>query len=959
VVVWLGLAWSGWAVELLPAGHRPAPVGWHALVGGKVVVKPGQVLEEATIIIRDGYLVAVGSGIEVPAGAQVWTMQGTRIYAGFIEPYLVLGATNVAVRADSAEAGSLTGGVGGYDFFGVPGQGRDPGGPGPGHAVAGVTPERRAVDAYAIEAKALESLREVGFTVGHVVPGRGILRGCSALVALSDGAPNLAVLAPEVFQVVAFEVNRSRERVFPGSLMGVVAVVRQAFLDARHYASERADTALRSGRGQGQGGGIRPAFNTALAQLGPAAEGRQRVLFEPGSALMMDRAARVARELGLEFALVSSGEEWRRPDLAKGLGATLIVPVDFPEAPKLPEAEDWQQVSLDRLRAWDWAPENPALLRQQGLEVALTSWGLTQRRQFRARLRSALDRGLSEEDALAALTTVPARLCGMAEQLGTVEPGKLANLTVVTGGGYFTPKAKVREVWIDGRIYPVVSEEAGSAKSRGEDASRAGVGGEPKGRAEADAEASRRQRVARSPLAGRGPLVEPPALLIQNATIWTCGPQGRVEEADLFVRGGKIVGVGPQAARQFEEGAGALRLDGRGWHLTPGLIDCHSHSMILGEVNEGTLPSSAMVRIGDVVNSESITIRQQLAGGVTLVNLLHGSANPVGGQNCLIKLRDGAAPEELKVADAPLGIKFALGENVKQANWGERFTTRFPQTRMGVRTFFVNRFTAAQQYLEDWAVYRETGGREPRRDLELEALGEVLGGERWIHCHAYRQDEILTFLRTMEQFRVQVGTLQHILEGYKVADEMAAHGAGASAFSDWWAYKFEVYDAIPYAGSLMRERGVLVSFNSDSSELARRLNLEAAKAVKYGGTSEVEALKFVTANPARQLRIEERVGSLEVGKDADFAVWSGPPLDSRSVCLQTWIEGRKYFDRESAAAQAQALEQERSVLIEKAKQLASAADRGKGAEAESDAGRFWRCSLETEHDGWDRHCTDE
>jgi imidazolonepropionase-like amidohydrolase len=247
-----------------------------------------------------------------------------------------------------------------------------------------------------------------------------------------------------------------------------------------------------------------------------------------------------------------------------------------------------------------------------------------------------------------------------------------------------------------------------------------------------------------------------------------------------------------------------------------------------------------------------------------------------------------------------------------------------------------------------------------RRDLELEALGEIITGKRLIHCHSYRQDEILAFLRVMESFNVRVATLQHVLEGYKVTDEIAKHGAGASCFSDWWAFKFEVYDAIPYAGSLMHERGVLVSFNSDSSDLARRMNTEAAKAVKYGGTAEEEALKFVTINAAKQLGIDKWVGSLEPGKDADFVVWSGHPLDSRSVVLQTWIEGKKYFDRDEAVKRAAALQQEREDLITKAKKLKKLAGGGGGnGGGEKDEGLFFQVALEHQFDGAERHCMDE
>src|SRR5581483_2611817 len=280
------------------------------------------------------------------------------------------------------------------------------------------------------------------------------------------------------------------------------------------------------------------------------------------------------------------------------------------------------------------------------------------------------------------------------------------------------------------------------------------------------------------------------------------------------------------------------------------------------------------------------------------------------------------------------------------------------QSRMGVPTFIRNRFIAAQAYLQAWDKYRAAGGVPPRRDLELEAIAEILQGQRWIHCHAYRQDEMLMLLRLMEGFGVKIGTFQHVLEGYKIADEIAQDGAGGSTFSDWWAYKFEVYDAIPYNGSLMRDRGVVVSFNSDSSELARRLYLEAAKAVKYGGTPELEALKFVTLNPARQLRIDQFVGSLEPGKDADLSIWSKSPLDFATVCLQTWVDGKKYFERAANADRVKKRVQERDELIAKAKQLAKL--NGGGGDAGSKNGDgFFNVSLEHQYDGIDRGCAED
>ncbi len=932
--------------ELQPPGFRPVPPGVHALVGARVVVKPGETLDSATIVMRDGIIQSVGKDTPAPPDARVWDMKGLTVYAGFIEPYLVSGGKEAGESAPK-EPDGLTGG--GVRFFGVEGIAN----PGPGYEVARVTPQTRISQRPRLDAKMQGELRELGFTTANLSPELGIIRGISALVALGDEGANRSVIKPEVFQNVSFDLSGPRDGGYPGSLMGAVSVVRQSFFDAQHYLLDQADFERHP---QGR---TRPAYNPALEALSTAVNRKMPVVFEPGDALMVDAAARIAREAKLEFYLLSCGQEWRRPELAKAAGAPFIVPLNFPIAPKLAEDDDWEQVTLDELRAWDWAPENPAVLRKAGIETALTTHGLEDRKEFRKNLRLAVDRGFSENDALAALTTVPARLCGLEYLLGAIQPGKIANLTIVEGKGYFDPGARVRGVWIDGRYYAAPPElekhEAGDGAGPKKDTTAKD--------AAAKNEAGRndsQSRVARPPLEGRGPVQSPGAVLIRHATIWTSGPAGNLTNADLLVVEGKIAAVGHDLAKEGIAGAReTLVVDAAGLQVTPGLIDCHSHSMILGSVNEATLPSSAMVRVGDVVNSESPNIYDQLAGGVTVVNLLHGSANPIGGQNCVIKLRDGADAEGLKFRGAPPGIKFALGENVKQSNWGDRAVTRYPQTRMGVRTFIENRFVAARDYLGAWEAFRSQGGPPPRRDLELEALGEIIEGKRWIHCHSYRQDEILMLIRLMDDFGVKIATFQHVLEGYKVADEIARHGAGGSTFSDWWAYKFEVYDAIPYNGSLMRDRGVVVSFNSDSDDLARRLYLEAAKAVKYGGTPESEALKFVTLNPARQLRIDHRVGSLEPGKDADFAIWSKSPLDSTTVCLQTWIDGKLYFDKSLAPARTAALAKERADLLAKIKKAGTKSQPpGSGAPSAPKAGSFFIKSLEHIYDGVNRHCLD-
>ncbi|MGD2113975.1 MAG: amidohydrolase [Acidobacteriota bacterium] len=407
----------------------------------------------------------------------------------------------------------------------------------------------------------------------------------------------------------------------------------------------------------------------------------------------------------------------------------------------------------------------------------------------------------------------------------------------------------------------------------------------------------------------------PAAVLVRGATVWTSGPEGRLEGADLLVRDGRIAAVGRDlGARSLPEGA--VIIDGAGKHVTAGLIDAHSHTAVDGSVNEGTDIVTAEVRIADVLNPDDVDIYRQLAGGVTAANILHGSANAIGGQNAVVKYRWGAAPSELLFDAAPPGVKFALGENPKQSNWnaGEQ---RYPQTRMGIEQAIIEAFETALDYRRALEAAARAGedAVPPRPDLRSEAVLEILDGARHVHAHAYRADEMLMLLGLAEHYGFDLAAFQHALEAYKIADELAAQGVGASTFSDWWAYKYEVVDAIPYNGAILLDRGVVTSFNSDSDELARRLNTEAAKAVRYGGVSEEEALKLVTLYPAIQLGIGERVGSLEPGKDADFVLWNGHPLSTYTLAEQTWVDGRKYFDRAEDLARREEIAAEREALL--------------------------------------------
>jgi imidazolonepropionase-like amidohydrolase len=420
--------------------------------------------------------------------------------------------------------------------------------------------------------------------------------------------------------------------------------------------------------------------------------------------------------------------------------------------------------------------------------------------------------------------------------------------------------------------------------------------------------------------------VEPsPVIFIQNATILTV-THGNIEHGSILIKDGKIAEVGTSVKAPRD----AQVIDAAGQFVMPGIIDCHSHIAIEGSVNEGSISVSSIANIADVLNPEDIDIYRNLAGGVTVANVLHGSANPIGGQTIVIKLRWGQPAAKLPFEGAVPGIKFALGENPKHSNFGARgATARFPATRMGVEETIRAAFTEARDYKGQWDVYnkRIAAGEKnvipPRPDLRLEPLIEVLEGKRYIHVHCYREDEILMILRVAKEFGFKVRTLQHVLEGYKVADEIAAAGVGASTFSDWWAYKVEAYEAIPYNAALMTRRGVVVSVNSDDAAEATHLNQEAAKSIKFGGLSHDEALKLVTLNPAIQLGIDKRVGSIEAGKDADLVIYNHDPLSAYAVVQKTLIDGRVYFDRQHDLTDRANLEKEKKSLLDKQKKAAA------------------------------------
>jgi imidazolonepropionase-like amidohydrolase len=406
-----------------------------------------------------------------------------------------------------------------------------------------------------------------------------------------------------------------------------------------------------------------------------------------------------------------------------------------------------------------------------------------------------------------------------------------------------------------------------------------------------------------------------PETLIRNATVLTV-TRGTLTNTDVLLRDGKIAAVG----KNLTASANARIIDGTGKFVMPGIIDCHSHSM-LDTINEGTLAVTSMVRTSDVLNPTDIDLYRELAGGVTTLNLLHGSANPIGGLNTVVKIKYGRPAADFIFPGAMPGIKFALGENVKRSSSPNLpgSTRRYPNTRMGVEETIRDAFTRARDYKKTWDEYKAKVAKDkntmpPKRDLQLEPLVEILEGKRYVHAHCYIASEILMLINLADEFGFKIKTFQHVLEGYKVAKEIAAHGAGASTFADSWAYKIEAYDAIPYNMAIMTRAGVVVTVNSDSDERARRMNIEAAKAMHWGDLTEEQALKLITLNAAIQLGIQDRVGSIEVGKDADVAIWNAHPFSVYARVDTTFVDGEVFFDRQQDLAKREELKKERTAL---------------------------------------------
>ncbi len=954
----------------------------YAFTNANIVVSADESMANATLVIKDGIILEVGTKVSVPKGAVVYDLKGKSIYPSLIDAYTNYGIADPKPSPrlmPLPQMESNTKGAYGWN--------------------QAVKADVEAYKLFVSNATTADDMRKLGFGTVLTFQKDGIVRGSAAVVSLADGKENNLIVRDRAAAMLSFDKGISTQD-YPSSLMGAIALLRQTYLDAAWYKNDKPQE--------------KKEYNISLDAFNNLQTLPQ--IFETTDKLNALRADKIADEFKMNYIIKGCGNEYQRLEDIKATNCKFIIPLNFPSAFDVEDAYDASNVSLTELKHWEMAPVNAFALEKYYVPFAITTADLKDKKEFWKNLRKAIAFGLSEQQALKALTTIPAQMLNVADKVGSLKSGMMANF-IITSGNLFDEKTIIYENWIQGNLYKIndynmvdvrgnydfsynkklnlllkiegdvdkpkaqlVSDTAktpvsiailgnnitlsfnpkdmqGTIRLSGnistEPLKMSGKGQTPEGDwidwtanyKSALAVVAKKDTVKKQPSFGK--VIYPftaygtpqededgffqqkikdfknryDAVLIKHVTVWTNEAEGILKNQDVYMTEGRIVRIADDI--NVPKMAYAKIIDGTGKHLTAGIIDEHSHIAISNGVNEGTQASSAEVRIGDIINSEDISIYRSLAGGVTTAQLLHGSANPIGGQSAIIKLRWGKSPEAMKFDKADGFIKFALGENVKQSNWGDFNTVRFPQSRMGVEQVYYDYFTRAKEYDAKQKAFQALSDKSKasaapfRRDLELETIAEILNKKRFITCHSYVQSEINMLMHVGDSLGFQVNTFTHILEGYKVADKMKARGIGASSFSDWWAYKMEVKDAIPYNASLLNQMGVVTAINSDDAEMERRLNQEAAKSVKYGGTSEEDAWKMVTLNPAKLLHLDKKVGSIKVGKDADVVLWSDNPLSIYAKVEKTIVDGIIYYDNEEDAKLRVEIQKERARIIQK------------------------------------------
>lgn len=909
----LGSAFSG------PEPQAPLQPTVFVLKNVRVYLDAETQLERANVVIRDGLIHSIGKDIPVPADAIVLDEPGSVVYPGFIDAVSSWGQDSQKRPADQTT-------LDGYDLSSetlakTPMENRK-----------GLMPQFQAIDALKIEAEPLEGWQKQGVVARMILPGDGLIAGQSALLLMNDTTPRRAVLRNRVGMFSNF--HRWSGPGYPSTLMGNMAHLRQFFLDVGYHARQKASYDQHPV-------GREPSPDVALEAMEPVMAGKLPLFIAADTADEIHRALDFAAEFHLKPTIWGGAEAWKVADRLQKEQVSLVLRLDLDDfapprrrfsidgseeqerledKPKLPA-----RVEADQKKKKEQRWKTASVLAASNVRFAFGSHGLKKPEDFLKAVRQNIDAGLPASKALTALTSHGATILGAERQFGRITQGSPAHL-VVMDGDFEKKSTSVKYLFIDGKrtdyTFPrLESKPTPVQEGPGQRPNRERVSpespprtpgqrtpptvsekplSERKDRPEKKGIDSKEETNPKQPATttvdpaseldgDRKPTVHTGGnCLIKGGTILTV-TNGRLI-GDLLIQNGKIAAIG----KNLTAPAGVAVIEAKGLFLMPGIIDTHCHFAMTGGVNDASLSAVPEIRVRDIINSEDVNIYRGLAGGLTTARLLHGSANCIGGQDAVIKLKYGTSAKQMLVADAPRGIKFALGENVK------RSSGRFPNSRLGVEAVLIRAFTEADEYRRQQLQYEKEKTTEklpvPRRDLRLEALADILDGKLLIHCHCYRADEILMLMRVADRFGFKVKSLQHCLEGYKVAPEIAAHGASISTFSDWWAYKLEAYDAIPYNAALLQEAGGLICLKSDSNELMRHLYQEAAKLQKYGGLSQEDALKTITINAAKQLGLDGRLGSLEVGKDADIAIFNGHPLDGYARCVMTLVEGEVYFE---------------------------------------------------------------
>lgn len=938
-----------------------------ALKHAEIFVEGGKKVK-GTVLIKDDKIEAVGPFVMIPTGAVEIDLSGKVILPAFIDLNADLGLPKFTYPNEHVSRPQYESSKGDGFYWNET-----------------IHPEVDAKEVYKYDEKKAKTFIDAGFGFALVHQHDGVARGTGVFVSMGANDPLITTATNASF----YSLNKgSSHQAYPSSQMGAIALLRQAFYDSKWYENNQEE------------------LNISLAALNGLKNGLH--FFETNDKWEILRLNKIAEEFELNGVFLGSGNEYEIADKLKELNKPVVIPINFPSAYDVQNPYVARQIPLSDLKHWEAAPANAAILTKYNVPFTISLSGIEKAEDFWTNIRRAIEHGLTQEQALAALTETPAKLLGLDKQLGSITEGKLASF-IVYSKNPLEDAAEIESSWIKGKEtryihrsehklkgsynilvedykFPLEIEQLdgdkykgkityevrnakgevaqeeidakvtlnendiviqfnihsdkldGNISLQGKVSSKFGVfegdgllpdgkwvkwSGvksiksifEPNKKADEPKKADTSIRIWSPNMAyGLDTIPSNKPIVIKNATLWTNEAEGIIEKGTVIVVDGKITYVGNG---KHGTPSGARVIDAEGKFVTSGIIDEHSHIAISRGVNESGQAISAEVSIGDVVDPDDINIYRQLSGGVTASQLLHGSANPIGGQSALIKLKWGSSPEEMLIHNAPKFIKFALGENVKQSNWGDYNTVRFPQTRMGVEQVYFDAFHRAQAYQKEWETFRAEGGAEPRRDLELDVLVEILNHQRNITCHSYVQSEINMLMHVADSLGFKINTFTHILEGYKVADKMKEHGAGGSTFSDWWAYKYEVNDAIPYNAKLMHDQGVVVAINSDDAEMGRRLNQEAAKAVKYGGMDPMEAWKMVTLNPAKLLHLDDRMGSLKDGKDADIVIWSDNPLSVKAIVEYTIVDGVILYDSKKDKILRTKNQKERARIINK------------------------------------------